>query len=202
MADPAVAERAFVSHLGGDADGKIAGKATIKDGKLHFEGGILSADGTREEFVKVTGDPASAESVGTDAAKELLAKIGDVDGFIGEGVNETIQDYLEAALKVAAYLPERLGKEPYVEPESFHDDSEAPKKNGEEVAINVHMGPGKAASTSVPVFEIPEHLQEDAHLFDRMYPKDKEEDITEYPKFLIENDKALFRAGSAYQNAL
>jgi hydroxymethylbilane synthase len=79
-------ERQFLRLLDGNCKTPIAGQAWIDDtdGKMHFRGLVLSADGSRYEKVEKVGDPENPEDIGAQAAKEVKEKIGDTHKFIGE----------------------------------------------------------------------------------------------------------------------
>jgi hydroxymethylbilane synthase len=73
-------ERAFLAELDGSCRTPIAGLAEIEGSALRFRGLILKPDGTEWHEIELTGAPADAARIGTDAGRELLARAG--PGFL------------------------------------------------------------------------------------------------------------------------
>jgi hydroxymethylbilane synthase len=69
-------ERAFLTELDGSCRTPIAGLAEIEGSTLRFRGLILKPDGTEWHEIELTGAPADAARIGTDAGRELLARAG------------------------------------------------------------------------------------------------------------------------------
>ncbi len=79
--DPATAltvaaERAFLARLEGSCRTPIAGLARLIDGRLSFNGQILTPDGRQSYETERQGRPEEALMLGEAAADELLAKAG------------------------------------------------------------------------------------------------------------------------------
>lgn len=71
------AERAFLAKLDGSCHTPIAGLATLKDGRISFQGQILLPDGTQQFSNSREGLPEDAAALGRDAAEELRAIAGE-----------------------------------------------------------------------------------------------------------------------------
>lgn len=69
-----LAERAFLGVLEGSCRAPIAGYARLIEGRLHFHGMVLKADGS--EFAEIRSDGAvdEAEALGVAAGREVRAK--------------------------------------------------------------------------------------------------------------------------------
>jgi hydroxymethylbilane synthase len=67
------AERVFLSTLGGGCRAPIAALASINGNQLHLEGMAASSDGAKMLRISGEGMITSAEEIGKDLAKELLA---------------------------------------------------------------------------------------------------------------------------------
>ena len=65
------AERAFLAELDGSCRAPIAGHARIVDGRFHFYGLLISADGREAVETTREGSPADAARLGADAGIEL-----------------------------------------------------------------------------------------------------------------------------------
>lgn len=65
------AERAFLAELDGSCRAPIAGHARIVDGRFHFYGLLISADGREAVETTREGSPADAARMGADAGIEL-----------------------------------------------------------------------------------------------------------------------------------
>ncbi len=76
------AERAFLATLDGSCRTPIGGLATVSGADVHFDGIIVSPDGTRAHRVTRTGAIADAAALGGDAGAELAAR-GGPDFFAG-----------------------------------------------------------------------------------------------------------------------
>ena len=70
------AERAFLGRLDGSCRTPIAGLASIVEGRLTFRGMILSTDGRTAHETSRQGLVSDAESLGREAAEEVLAAAG------------------------------------------------------------------------------------------------------------------------------
>ncbi len=68
------AERAFLKMLDGSCRTPIAGLARLNDGVLQFSGEVLRPDGSEVVKTSRTGLPGDAETMGTDAARELISR--------------------------------------------------------------------------------------------------------------------------------
>ncbi len=75
-------ERAFLARLEGSCRTPIAGLARLVDGRLHFNGQILTPDGSQSHETERQGRPEEALVLGESAADELLARAG--PGFLGK----------------------------------------------------------------------------------------------------------------------
>lgn len=67
-------ERAFLAALDGSCRTPIAGYARIVEGRLVFDGLVLSEDGTEFYAADGAGDPADAKAIGREAGAEILAR--------------------------------------------------------------------------------------------------------------------------------
>lgn len=76
------AERAFLATLDGSCRTPIGGLAVVREAEVHFEGIIVSPDGTRAHRAARTGAIADAAALGRDAGAEL-ARRGGPDFFAG-----------------------------------------------------------------------------------------------------------------------
>ncbi|MCC6734730.1 MAG: hydroxymethylbilane synthase [Bauldia sp.] len=79
--DPATAtalhaERAFLATLDGSCRTPIGGLAVLRGAEVHFEGIIVSPDGTRSHRAARTGAIADAAELGRDAGAELARRGG------------------------------------------------------------------------------------------------------------------------------
>ncbi len=70
------AERAFLARLDGSCRTPIAGLAELDGESLHFRGQILKSDGSEAHATERTGSASDGESMGRDAAEELLSRAG------------------------------------------------------------------------------------------------------------------------------
>jgi len=70
------AERALLGELDGSCRTPIAALATVSGGRVSLKGMILSPDGTLVFEITREGAAADAESLGRDAARELLERGG------------------------------------------------------------------------------------------------------------------------------
>ncbi len=70
------AERAFLRVLDGSCRTPIAGYARIVDGRVRFDGLLLSDDGRETVAVSRTGAPEEARALGEDAGHEVVARAG------------------------------------------------------------------------------------------------------------------------------
>lgn len=74
------AERAFLSGLGGGCSVPVAAYAAFEDGRLHLRGRVSSPDGRQQIDVKAQTravDPAGASQLGTELAREAIARGAD-----------------------------------------------------------------------------------------------------------------------------
>jgi hydroxymethylbilane synthase len=71
-------ERAFLKELDGSCKTPIAGFAYMEDGRLHFRGETLTADGHQVFTAARVGLPAEAAVMGIDAGVEVKSKGGQV----------------------------------------------------------------------------------------------------------------------------
>ncbi|MGU3573955.1 hydroxymethylbilane synthase [Brucellaceae bacterium C25G] len=69
-------ERAFLSALDGSCRTPIAGLATVDQGRVNFNGMILTPDGTKAHHISAEGLIADAAAIGEDAAKRVRAIAG------------------------------------------------------------------------------------------------------------------------------
>ena len=69
-------ERAFLGRLEGSCRTPIAGLARLVDGRLHFNGQILTPDGRQSHETARSGRPEEALVLGESAAAELLTRAG------------------------------------------------------------------------------------------------------------------------------
>jgi hydroxymethylbilane synthase len=65
-------ERAFLRVLDGSCRTPIAGHARVVEGRIHFKGTVLRADGSQAWDVEETGHPDDAEAIGARAGRRLL----------------------------------------------------------------------------------------------------------------------------------
>ena len=65
-------ERAFLRVLDGSCRTPIAGHARVVEGRIHFKGTVLRADGSEAWDVEETGHPDDAEAIGARAGRRLL----------------------------------------------------------------------------------------------------------------------------------
>jgi hydroxymethylbilane synthase len=102
-------ERAFLRGLDGNCKTPIGGQAWIENGKMHFWGLVLRADGSKFEEIRKTDDAEKAVEIGEAAAKEVKEKIGDVFDFIGEYevLDERAKDSLGKADGLGGYISEK-----------------------------------------------------------------------------------------------
>jgi hydroxymethylbilane synthase len=70
-----VAERAFLNVLDGSCRTPIAGHAHVVSGELDFRGMVFRADGSESFEVRKSGPVADADRIGTDAGRDLLARL-------------------------------------------------------------------------------------------------------------------------------
>ena len=80
IADPATvsevtAERAYLATLEGSCRTPIAGLARFAAGRLAFRGEVLRIDGSESFAVAAEGSGADAASLGSEAGRELLARL-------------------------------------------------------------------------------------------------------------------------------
>jgi hydroxymethylbilane synthase len=69
-------ERAFLAALDGSCRTPIAGYATVADGKLAFNGLIVTSDGRTAHEISAGGAAADAAAIGAEAGAEIRAKAG------------------------------------------------------------------------------------------------------------------------------
>ncbi len=70
----ALAERAFLLHLGGSCYTPMAAHAIVSDGEMTLVGMVASLDGRRIVRGRVSGAAAGAEALGEKLAEELNAQ--------------------------------------------------------------------------------------------------------------------------------
>ncbi|MEM6665424.1 MAG: hydroxymethylbilane synthase [Pseudomonadota bacterium] len=70
----ALTERSFLATLDGSCQSPIAGHARISGDALHFEGRLMTSDGTEIETEATEGSTADAEAIGRRAAEAILAR--------------------------------------------------------------------------------------------------------------------------------
>lgn len=80
-------ERDFLRALLGGCSTPISALAEVKNGRIYFQGNILSVDGRQKAAIEKTVDRASAAGLGSALAKELLANGGQV---IADGIQKTV----------------------------------------------------------------------------------------------------------------
>lgn len=71
------AERAFLHVLDGSCRTPIAGLATLKNGRIHLRGEVLSLDGKIRHFQEIEGAEGDAETLGITLGKQLRATAGE-----------------------------------------------------------------------------------------------------------------------------
>jgi len=74
------AERAFLAVLDGSCRTPIAAHATLRAGRLHFQGMISKPDGSRHFSIEREGPISDAVLIGADAGREIKARAG-IDFF-------------------------------------------------------------------------------------------------------------------------
>ena len=79
--DALICERAFLAMLDGSCRTPIAGHAVISDGQLRFRGMIIRPDGSELFETSREGRAGSAETIGSDAGRDLKAR-GGPDFFV------------------------------------------------------------------------------------------------------------------------
>jgi len=67
-------ERAFLAALDGSCRTPIAGHARRVAGRLHFDGLVLSEDGSEAYEASTAGAPEDAEAIGRDAGESILGR--------------------------------------------------------------------------------------------------------------------------------
>ncbi|MEJ2164679.1 MAG: hydroxymethylbilane synthase [Desulfobacterales bacterium] len=70
-------ERAFLNRLGGSCQVPVAGHGEIKDSTFNLTGLVADLDGSRMFKLKLSGPPASSQSIGIDLAEQLLSRGAD-----------------------------------------------------------------------------------------------------------------------------
>jgi hydroxymethylbilane synthase len=68
------AERALLRGLGGGCQLPIGAATLVEQGTLTLRGVVLAPDGTRRVEGRVSGDPAAAEALGEQLARELISR--------------------------------------------------------------------------------------------------------------------------------